>query len=93
MHEMTHTGVKPFTCTKCDKAFACRSDLKKHENLHRRQEVWVIFVMKKPTLVTNLRLAQSVTRNLINSFHEQTHTGEKPYPCKECVNTFKNSQK
>ena len=31
MHEMTHTGVKPFTCAKCDKAFACRSDLKKHE--------------------------------------------------------------
>ena len=33
-----------------------------------RQKVWVIFVMNKSTLVTNLRLAWSVTRCLIKLF-------------------------
>lgn len=30
----THTGVKPFKCKDCDKAFSHKSNLKEHEKIH-----------------------------------------------------------
>ena len=34
VHERMHTGEKPFTCSKSDKAFQQNCDLKKHERTH-----------------------------------------------------------
>ncbi|KAI9137692.1 A designed zinc finger protein bound To Dna, partial [Paraphysoderma sedebokerense] len=33
-HYMTHTGVRPYTCTECGLAFSRQHDLKRHERLH-----------------------------------------------------------
>ena len=34
MNQRTHTGVKPYVCTYCNKAFAVKSALTVHERSH-----------------------------------------------------------
>ncbi|XP_023714374.1 gastrula zinc finger protein XlCGF71.1-like [Cryptotermes secundus] len=82
-HNKTHSGEKPFECGICKMCFSETRNLRKHMNIHTREE----HVCKKPgcgKIYTN-------RRHLMN--HMRHHEGVKSYVCNfpECGKAFTTS--
>ena len=93
-HELIHTGEKPHPCSKCDKAFSLKANLRAH-NTHWWQGIFTKGALEntetdshgwKATCLFNLWQVIFTKDNLKK--HELTHIGEKPDACSKCQKTF-----
>ncbi|XP_065077889.1 zinc finger protein 768-like [Ochlerotatus camptorhynchus] len=87
LHTNTHTGERPYKCQLCDKSFAHPSNLSVHTKLHTQERVKREGVQSEkkfqcPYCHTLFALAFQL------KIHINTHTGQKPYVCKNCGKGF-----
>ena len=78
-HERTHTGEKPFRCSKYDKIFKITGHLKEHERTHTGEEPFNCTKCDKSfstySLITNKRYCTSIYTNTLI---------DKPFMCTKC---------
>jgi len=67
---MTHTGIKPFQCPHCDKAFSLKTSLNTHIRLHTGEKPY-----KCSACGRDFSDASSCRR------HVKSHEGKKPHVC------------
>ena len=79
-HIRTHTNVKPYVCSRCNKAFNQSSTLKKHIRTHRGERPWCCSHCDK-----TFSQSSSLSRHIRNL------TGEKPHVCPRCSKAFNHS--
>ncbi|XP_055531115.1 zinc finger protein 37-like [Wyeomyia smithii] len=87
LHTNTHTGERPYKCQLCDKSFAHPSNLSVHSKLHmqgrvKREGAPSEKKFQCPYCHTLFALAFQL------KIHINTHTGQKPYVCKNCGKGF-----
>lgn len=93
-HLFLHSGVKPFRCEKCDKAFATRDRLQQHQLSHARTELRkahpgdvTACVVVKPLVCSEC--GKCCDGNIKLKRHMRTHSEERPHKCKHCPKAFK----
>ena len=81
-HMDVHTATSRLYCTepKCSSSFWRHSDLKSHQETHKTPEVQCHYCNYSSPDKRNVKQ------------HECKHTGEKPYKCAQCLETFMYAQ-
>ncbi|XP_053688043.1 zinc finger protein 8-like [Sabethes cyaneus] len=87
LHTNTHTGERPYKCQLCDKSFAHPSNLSVHSKLHSQGRV------KRDGGPSEKKFQCPYCHTLFAlafqlKIHINTHTGQKPYVCKNCGKGF-----
>nr|XP_024001729.1 GDNF-inducible zinc finger protein 1-like [Salvelinus alpinus] len=81
LHERTHTGDKPYSCTDCEAKFSQSSALKIHHRTHTGEKPFACDQC-------DARFSQ----NHMLCYHKRVHTGEKPFMCESCGKSFASKE-
>nr|XP_046229038.1 zinc finger protein 135-like isoform X2 [Scatophagus argus] len=80
-HNGLQTGVKPFTCSVCDKRYHRKNWLRAHMRLHSEGKRLSCSVCQK-----TFQWRRDVVK------HMRIHTGEKPFSCSVCGTKFSQKE-
>lgn len=78
-HIVTHTKKRPFQCNYCDKKFAFKQGLERHEILHDNNS------LPYPCQYCELRFPSGAR---LQRHLSSDHAGTRPFPCGKCSKRF-----
>ncbi|XP_050419627.1 oocyte zinc finger protein XlCOF26-like [Adelges cooleyi] len=79
-HVLTHSGIRPYKCTNCDKCFFTKSKMIEHQVVHSVRSHFCALCSK------------GFKRKRSLEVHMESHVIEKPFQCTTCLRFFKNKQ-
>ncbi|KAH8276777.1 hypothetical protein KR026_000614 [Drosophila bipectinata] len=80
-HMLTHSKIMSHTCNVCQKSFSLKTTLSRHMLVHKMHR-----------LVINCQVCgKSYGSNTALRLHLRIHTGERPFICEICQQTFRTS--
>ncbi|XP_066091589.1 zinc finger protein 343-like isoform X2 [Saccopteryx bilineata] len=71
IHQMTHSGEKPYMCPECGRGFGVMSNLRRHQRTHSGE---------KPFMCP--MCGQGFGDKSYLRKHQRTHSGNKPFVCR-----------